>query len=153
MKNMKKKILIQSLVGASIGLNISFLITVAISLTVGDGRYYPVVPALTSECGSEIKAVLLQTVLALLYGAVWGGVSIVWKIEKWSLLKQTMVHLLFTSIGTFPVAYVCYWMPRDRAGIIIYFSIFVGIYLFIWITQYMGIKRRIQEMNDKINER
>ncbi len=150
---MKKRILIQSLVGASIGLNISFLITIAISLTVGDGTYYPVVPALTSECGSEIKAVLLQTVLSLLYGAFWGGASIVWKIEEWSLLKQTIVHLLFTSIGTFPVAYACYWMPRDRTGIIVYFSIFIGIYLFIWLTQYMGIKRRIQEMNDKINER
>lgn len=150
---MKKKIMIRSLVGASIGLNISFLITVLISLCLGDGGYHPVVPQLAIQCGSEIKAVLLQTLLSLLYGAAWGGVTVVWEIEEWSLLKQTIIHLLFTSLGTFPIAYVCYWMPREIKGIVGYFGIFFGIYFFIWISQYMGMKRRVREMNEKMNER
>ena len=60
---MKKELFKRCLLGAPIGLAISTIITIAISLTVGDGVYYAVVPSLTQDMGSEINAVGLQAVL------------------------------------------------------------------------------------------
>ena len=73
---MKKKVLLRCLLGAPIGLAIGTIVTIIISLTVGDGVYYPVVPKLITDCGNEMNAVLLQAVCSLIYGAAWGGASV-----------------------------------------------------------------------------
>ena len=78
---MKKEILKRSLFGAPLGIAIGVIITIIISLTVGDGRFYAVVPELVNDMGSEINAVTLQTVLSMVYGAAWAGASVVWDAE------------------------------------------------------------------------
>ena len=105
---MKKRILCRALTGAPIGLAISTAITIFSSLIYGDGNYYPVVPALVEQCGNEINAVVAQMIASLLYGAVWAGASVIWEMDDWSLLRQTVTHLLAGSIATFPVAYLMY---------------------------------------------
>ena len=113
---MKKEILKRSLFGAPLGIAIGVIITIIISLTVGDGRYYAVVPELVNDMGSEINAVILQTVLCIVYGAAWAGASVVWDAEGWSLLKMTLVHLAIASVATFPIAYFARWMPHTLGG-------------------------------------
>lgn len=149
---MKKELLKRMLLGAPLGLAISTLITIAISLTVGDGQYYAVVPSLARDMGSEINAVMLQAGLSMIYGAAWAGASVIWDAERWSLLKMTLVHLIVTSLATFPIAYFARWMPHSTTGILIYIGIFVGIYLAIWFSQYTAMKKRIQAMNEKLQQ-
>ena len=147
---MKKELIKRCLLGAPLGLAISTVITILISIIIADGRYHAVVPDLTSEMGSEISAVVLQAVLSLIYGAAWAGASVVWDAEHWSLLKMTLVHLIVTSVATFPIAYFARWMPHDAKGILIYIGIFVVIYASIWASQYSAMKKKIREMNEKI---
>lgn len=147
---MKKKVVIRCLIGAPIGLTLSTIITIAISLIVGDGHYYAVVPELIADCGTEINAVLLQTICSLLYGAAWAGASIIWEIDNWSILRQTTTHLIVCSLCTFPIAYFMRWMNHSILGILSYFGIFFAIYFVIWISQYMAIKKRIQQINSKV---
>jgi len=147
---MKKELLKRCLFGAPIGLAISSIITIIISLTVGDGAYNAVVPSLAQDMGSEINAVVLQAVLSIIYGAAWAGASVVWDMEHWSILKMTLVHLAVTSIASFPIAYFARWMPHNAAGILLYVAIFVGIYAAIWFSQYSAMKKRIREMNEKL---
>ena len=150
---MKKKIILRTLLGAPIGVTISYFITVLISLTAGDGNYYPVVPELIDDCGGEMNAVLLQTVFSLLYGAVWGGASVIWEMENWSLLRMTVTHLAICSIITFPVAYLMRWMPHNMAGILLYFGIFLAIYLFVWVSQFHIMRKQIEQINHKMQEK
>ncbi|MEA4870367.1 MAG: DUF3021 domain-containing protein [Christensenella sp.] len=149
---MKKEVLKRCLLGAPLGLAISSVITIAISLTVGDGRYYAVVPSLINDMGSEINAVILQAVLSMIYGAAWAGVSVVWDAEGWSLLRMTVVHLVITSLATLPIAYIARWMPHTVGGILLYFGIFFAVYLAIWLSQYSAMKKRVKEMNEKIQK-
>ena len=95
---------------------------------MGDGNYYPIVPQLTETCGNEINAVLLQTVCALFVGAVFGGASVIWAIEEWSLMRMTLTHLIVCSAAMFPIAYLMQWMPHSFGGFLRYFGIFFGIY-------------------------
>lgn len=150
---MKKKLLIRCLAGAPIGLAISYIITILISVTVNDGEYYPVVPALAVEYGSVLNAVLLQAVCSLLYGAAWGGASVAWEMEGWSILRQTLTHLVVCSVATLPIAYITHWMEHSVGGVLIYFGIFFGIYLIIWLSQYSAMKKRVQELNKRVKEK
>ena len=61
---MRKKIILRSLLGMPIGMTISYLITILVSLAMADGNYYPVVPELTQACGSEMTAILFQTLFS-----------------------------------------------------------------------------------------
>lgn len=149
---MKKQIFLRSIIGAPIGVTICHLITLLVSLFAADGSYYPVVPALTESLGSEINAVLVQTVCSILYGAVWGGLSVIWQLEQLSLLKMTVLHFTIASATTLPMAWFMQWMPHSLWGILVYFGTFFSVYLGIWISQYCAIKKRIHELNQKIRE-
>lgn len=151
--NMKKKIVYRCLLGAPIGVTISYLITIIISVIIGDGNYYPVVPALTETCGSEINAVLLQTACSFLYGMAWSGASVIWEKEQWSLLRMTVTHFLICCIATFPIAYTMQWMPHHFTGMMLYFGILFAVYLFIWILQYQAMKKQIEQINRNIQEK
>ena len=149
---MKKEILKRCLFGAPVGLAIGTIVTIFISLSVGDGKFYAVVPTLITDMGSEINAVILQTVLSMVYGAAWAGASTVWDAEGWSLLKMTLVYLAITSVATFPIAYFARWMPHTLAGVLLYVGIFLAIFFGIWISQYSAMKKRVQQMNERIQK-
>ena len=149
---MKKELIKRCLLGAPLGLAISTIITIVISLSVGDGGYHAVVPSLAQDLGSEINAVVLQALLSMVYGAAWAGASVIWDAERWSLLKMTLVHLLVTSLATFPIAYFARWMPHSTTGIVLYIGIFVAIYAGIWFSQYSAMKKKIRAMNERIQQ-
>ncbi len=148
---MKKSIILRCLIGMPIGLAISTVITIIISASIGDGTYYAVVPELSAECGNEIKAVIIQAVCSVLYGAAFAGASAIWETD-WSLTKMTLTHLLICSAATFPIAWLMYWMDHSVSGVLKYFGIFLLIYIVIWITQYSSMKRKIAEMNSRIRK-
>ncbi len=150
---MKKALLLRCLLGAPIGLAISTCITMLCSAAIGDGNYYPVLPALIQSCGGELNAVLLQGACSLLYGAAWAGASVIWQMERWSLLRQTLTHLLVCSAASFPIAYFMYWMPHSMRGALLYFGIFAAAYFVIWLWQYVTIACRLRRMNENIRQK
>ncbi|MDO4565645.1 MAG: DUF3021 domain-containing protein [Clostridia bacterium] len=149
---MKRKFIFCLLSGAAIGLAITLLITIVISLCIGDGGYHPVVLELSDLLGSEINAVIVQTLCALLYGAAWGGASCIWAVDGWSMLKKTLLHLVVCSVFTLPIAYFMWWMPHTLSGVLIYFGIFFAVYFLIWVACFTSIKRRLTRINAKISE-
>lgn len=149
---MKKKAFLRALAGAPVGLTISVVITILVSVSVGDGKFYPVQPELTAFCGGELTAVALQTAASLLYGAVMAAASVIWETD-WSLLRQTVAHLLACSLSALPIAYLMYWMPHNVRGILIYFGIFLGIYAGIWVSQFFAARARVREMNEKLHKK
>ncbi|MEG0239617.1 DUF3021 domain-containing protein [Anaerorhabdus sp.] len=148
---MKKRFLLQAVLGVFIGVSISFIVPLFISLVVNDGSYYPVALEMEVAYGNQLNAVVIQVIVSMIYGAAWGVAPLVFKIEKWSLLRQTMTHLACTSLCTFPAAYICYWMDHKVSSIIIYFAIFLLIYMVIWFAQYMNIRMQVKALNQKIN--
>lgn len=148
---MKKRILLRCLSGALIGVALSSLITVAVSLAVGNGVYYAVTPELVSDFGGEMNAVLIQTFCAMLIGVVFSGASFVWEVERWSLLRMTLTHLIMTSAVMMPISWLLRWMPHSVAGVALYIAIFLGIYAGIWFSQYSAVKKHIKRLNDSLN--
>lgn len=150
---MKTKILKRALIGAPIGVTISVIISIIISLFKGDGSYHAIPPQLTNVIGNEITSFIVQTLCTMLYGAVWAGASAIWDNEKWSILRQTVTHLVVCSISSFPIAYFMQWMEHSLRGILCYCAIFLFIYAVIWFSQYSALKRRIDDLNRDLRSR
>ena len=107
---MKKELFFRLFIGLLGGVVLSYLITIGISFTIGDGNYYPCVPSLTERFGNEVTAVIVQTVLSAILGAGFAGCSLIWEKDEWSLLKQTSIYFLIVSGFMMVVAYFCEWM-------------------------------------------
>ena len=149
---MKQKIFCRAALGAPLGLAISWCIALIVSAVVGDGQFYAVVPSMAADCGSEFRAVLLQTMASAFYGAVWGGASVIWEIERWSLTRMTFSHLALCSLATLPVAWLSRWMPHSFWGAVGYFGLFFVIYAAVWLGQYLQMRRRLDQINPKIQQ-
>ena len=91
-------------------------------------------------------------ICSLLVGAVSGGSSVIWEIEKWSLLKQTLIHFAVIAIPFFSIGYVMNWMPHYLYGALGYVGGFILVYLVMWFSIYFSIKVKIKKMNKHLQE-
>lgn len=147
---MKKKILMYGARGVPIGISLGYIITILVSWNYGQGYYSPCVPELVDSVGTEISAVILQTVLCGLVGAAFGAASVVWEIESWSIAKQTGIYFLVAALVMMPVAYFSYWMEHSVKGFLSYFVFFTAIFIVIWLVQYVSMRRDVKKMNDRL---
>lgn len=148
---MKKKVILRGLFGLPVGIAIGFVITLLISICIGDGSFYPVTPELIQTMGNQLNAVILQTILCAILGVGFAMASVIWEIDSWSLAKQSGVYFLVISAVMLPIAYFANWMKHSIAGVLSYVGIFVMIFAAVWISQYLLWKRRIKKMNARIH--
>lgn len=146
---MLKKILLRSAISATASIVINQLVTIIISLTIGDGRYFPVTPAFAAMFESELAPVIVQLLLVGLIGAVFAGSSVIFDIESWSFLRQGIVHLAITSAVFIPVALIC-WRPVNPAGILSLTGSLVFVYGCTWLSRYLVWRSSIRKLNARI---
>lgn len=148
---MKNKIIKRGLLGFPLGIAIGFVITLIISAFIGDGSFYPATPRFIETVGSELAAVVLQTVLCGILGAGFAAASVIWEIDSWSLAKQSGIYFLVISVIMLPIAYLSGWMEHSLFGFLSYAGIFVGIFVAVWLSQYLAWKCKIKKMNSFMN--
>ena len=149
---MVKEFFKRAIMGSMIGVFINVFNSIIISYCVNDGNYYPVVPQLADKCGGDTNAVAVQTAVTMVYGAVMAGISVIWELERWSLLRQTATHFVICSAMTLPVAYFMQWIEQSLAGVLVYFGIFAAIYVIIWVSIYYSTRKKIKQMNSRVEE-
>lgn len=147
---MKKKLIARGLLGFPIGIAIGFVITIIISACVGDGCFYPVTPELLDTAGSELSAVIVQTVLCGVMGTGFAMASLIWEIDSWSLAKQSGIYFAIACMIMLPIAYAANWMEHSVIGFLSYAGIFIVIFLLVWLIQYLAWKGKINKLNDGV---
>ncbi len=150
---MKKKIFLRSILGFPLGVAIGYFITIVVSLIWANGYYSPCVPELIEALGSEIHAVLLQTLLCGILGMGFAASSVIWDMENWGLVKQTGIYFSIASVMMMPVAYVMYWMEHSVKGVLCYFGIFISIFVVIWVVQYGIAKHSVKKLNETLSQK
>lgn len=149
---MKNKLLSRCLLGAPIGVVVSTVVTIIISLCTGHGEYYAAPHELVDWCGSETTAVIVQFICALAIGAIGGGSSLVWSMDNWSLTKQTLVHFAVIAVPYIPISYVLNWLPHYLYGALGFVAAFIAVYVIIWLSVYLSIKFKLKKMNDRLQQ-
>lgn len=149
---MKKKVFMRGLIGLPIGISWSYLITVIISVCLGEEKYYPCVPEFIDVMGNEINAVIVQMLFSGLLGVCFGMISLIWEIENWSIVKQTGIYFIAAAAIMLPVAYFTHWMEHSVNGFVAYFGLFALIFIFIWIVQFLTWKKKVKKLNDNLHK-
>lgn len=140
----------RGLFGLPAGIAFGFIITIIISACIGKGIYYPVKPSLIEVAGSELNAVILQTVLCGIMGAGFAMASVIWKLDSWSLAKQSGIYFLIACVITLPVAYIANWMEHSVVGFLSYAGVFTAIFIAVWFIQYLAWKQKIKKINARV---
>lgn len=149
---MKKKLILRGLLGLPVGISIGFIITIIISVFIGNGKFYAVTPELAAAMGNELNAVILQTVLCGIMGIGFAMASVIWEIDSWSLAKQSAIYFVIISAVMLPIAYAANWMKHSAAGVISYIGIFAAIFVIVWLTQYFSWKVKIKKINARVEK-
>ena len=103
--NFKNAFILNFSIGFSAGMLICTIITSAITtITINDGNTYFCNPAFSSMIGHELLAFIVQSVVSGFFGAICMGGTVVYDIEKWSILKATITHFFITIISFFATA-------------------------------------------------
>lgn len=135
--------------GAAAGILIGYFVTLIVSICIGDGEYMPVMPALSERCSTPLQAVLLQTFYTAVIGIVFAVAGMLFLIERWSFLKQCIVHFGSTVILYLPFSVMC-WFPlhwRSVVGIICSVLITYSVTFFV---NYAVSKRIIHSINEQV---
>ncbi len=146
-----KKALLRGLVGIPVGVFISQLILLIISLGWGEGNYITAVPKFIEQTGGELAAVALQFLFCSIMGFAFAAASAIFEVEQWGITKQTLLHLAIISVVSLPIAVLLGWAGPDAISIITYFATWFIIYAVIWALQYAVWRNKMKRLNHKIN--
>lgn len=147
---MKKKAFLRGLLGFPLGIALGQVILIVLSLFWGDGRFTPCMPDLAANMGSEIGAVMLQTLFCGIIGASFAASSVIWEMDKWSIALQTGLYFAINSLAMLPTAYALHWMGHSVGGFLSYFGMFILYFAIIWAVQYFFWKRKLKRLNARL---
>ena len=150
---MRKQIIKRFLIGFATGVFVGETILILTSVFAGNGTFSPVSPYLVRNAGSDLAAVIIQYLCTGIMGATFASSSIIFELDNWSLLKQTVVHFLSTSILMYIVGFFCGWFPHNVSSTLLWFGVFIVVYLIFWISFIMYYKKKTREINEKLKQK
>lgn len=128
---------------------ICYFIALGISLIVNDGHFHMTSPLLVKAMNSELNAVLFQTFMVALMGALVAWINGIWQLDI-SIVKQTLLHYLGLLIVIGTGGTLLYWTEHSWLSIMIFIISFTFVYLIVWISQYLRWKHIIKKANEAI---
>ena len=149
-KNLKKEAVKRAIMGFIYGVFIGQTILILESLMARDGNFYPVAASLVELAGTKIGAVIIQYFLTGIIGTTFAATTVLFEIDNWSLLKQTIIHFIITSIVMYIAGFLCGWFPHKLSSTLIWFGIFIVIYVIFWISFSSYYKNKVKKMNEAL---
>jgi len=125
------------------GFGVGAVVTLVALLLLNDGT--EVVPA---------RLIALNLFGSMLIGAYFSISALLFEIEDWSMLKQTIVHYTASIIVLFPVfTWLTGWIPVNPQSLWIGWLFFTGTYILNWFGWYSYFKQLEKRMNQSLQKR
>lgn len=93
-----------------------------------------------------------QFFISIGIGFYLAAITIIFQVESWSILKQTVYHFIAMGIVYLPVAYLAGWMPPHIIGKISFIALYILIYVIIWLSFKAYWKKKIEVLNTEIEK-
>ena len=144
----KKAIIKRAILGFIYGVFNGQTILIIESLFMRDGNFYPVAASLVDLAGTKIAAVIIQYFVTGIIGTTFAATTVIFEMDSWSLLRQTIIHFIITSIVMYIAGFLCGWFPHKLSSTLIWFGIFIVIYVIFWISFSSYYKNKVKKMNE-----
>lgn len=145
---MKKTIFTRAMTSFAFSVLVAQVVMLILDVLIKD--YAPLVPAFAQRFSSDTVALSVNNILIGVIGAVFGGASIIFEIEKWSFLKQGILHFLITTAVWLPIAMLLwglYLYPTAAISTSVSFAVTYGI---TWVARYLSCKKTIVDINQQL---
>ncbi len=149
---MLRKIVKRSCIGFVCGVTAQQFIIMLMCFVVNKPNFIPLVPSYQAHFTSQALALSISSILIGIISAVFSGSSVIYEIEKWSFLKQGLLHFLITTVVWFPISIFLWGMMVYPQAIQNVFISFTATYAITWLIQYMLCRSSIQEINKRIGD-
>ena len=149
-KNTKKEVAKRAILGFIYGVFIGQTILIIESLFMRDGNFYAVSTSLLELAGTKIAAVIIQYFLTGIIGTTFAATTVIFEMDNWSLLRQTILHFIIVSIVMYIAGFLCGWFPHTVVSTLIWFGVFVVVYVIFWICFSMYYKNKVKKINSHL---
>ena len=149
-KEIKKAVAKRAVLGFIYGVFIGQTILILESLMMRDGNFYAVSSSLLELVGTKITAVIIQYFLTGIIGLTFAATTVIFEMDEWSLLRQTIIHFIITSIVMYIAGFLCGWFPHTVVSTLVWFGVFVVVYLIFWICFSLYYKNKVKKMNEAL---
>ncbi|WP_167353379.1 DUF3021 domain-containing protein [Peribacillus muralis] len=137
---MMKRLLVRSFVGICFGALVMVLTCFGV---IGIGGVQ----------GLDSEIFVKNAMGCLLCGWFFSTATILFEIEKWSLLFQTTMHFLTVTILYFLLSFFVGWIPFTIRGLMTGIAIFLPFYAIIWLSFYIYFRYQVKILNDGLDNR
>ena len=146
----KKAVSKRAILGFIYGVFIGQTILIIESLFMRDGNFYAVSASLLELAGTKIAAVIIQYFLTGIIGLTFASTTVIFEMDEWSLLRQSITHFIITSIVMYIAGFLCGWFPHTVGSTLVWFGVFVVVYLIFWVCFSLYYKNKVKKINDAL---
>ena len=147
---MLKKIIKRVLIGFIYGIFIGQTILILESLFKGDGNFHFVSEYLLAHTNTELAAVIAQYFITGIIGVTFASTTVIFELDRWSLVAQTALHFVITSVVMFFAGFFCGWFPHTAISTLIWFGVFIVVYIIMWLSFTLYYRKKTKEINNAL---
>jgi len=126
--------------------------TLMVTQTTGNAQAVPLVPDYAAHFSSPYIALIVQVLLCGLIGMSFSGCSILFEVERWSIVKAAVLHFVLTAIVWVPVSMFCWGLGRYKH---VFISVFISIgitYAATWISRILYYRKETRAINKHLTD-
>lgn len=112
----------------------------------------PVLPEFGVHFPNVYMAMLAQYLLVGLISAAFGAGSVIMEFERMSLVMQSILYFVLTSLIWVPVGCICWGLHKYPVTMIAMGVSYTVSYVFSWVLQYRQCKLSVEQINRKLLE-
>ena len=144
------------LLSGSLGVMIGMLISLITSTIFGQGHYHPLNPF--SDMGiyyqqhfNQVTVMAISVLIWFAIGLLFQGLDIIFT-KDWSLLRMSVTHFLFSTLGFSTLAILAGWFPLDFVHLLVFCLIYLVIYGLIYWMNYQKMVQLVHQINQSLEK-
>lgn len=147
---MIKQVLKRTLMGFVIGMPVGTLILILLSYTTESGALF-FTPVLLERTGSEATALLVQTLLSGVVGAVGMGGACFFDLDGWSVPASALAHWTVYTLVFLPIGFFLGWLegPVDALVMAVIFAVVEAA---VTLTMLVRYNAKVRQLNELLEE-
>ncbi len=133
---------------------LGFILGMALgNLIAAAGSNQIVSDTMIQRFGSPASALLVQTLLSGLIGAIAMAGTVLYELDEWPLLRIMAVHFAMIELSFFPIAFYLSWLKNWKEALfmlVIRLIAYLIVFFIMWLRYRLQVKE-LNKANDKMN--
>ena len=103
-----------------------------------------------SSAWNDLGRVAKHLMLSGIVGAINVGTTTIYSLERWGVLRCTLVHFCIVMATLCAVGFAMGWFSRRDPATLWVLAACVIAYFIIWLINYLVYKRQIRQINEAL---